>query len=81
MKISGDELLAKIRELIAEANARRILIKNAEGQTLIELPPGVEIAADVLGVALFPVLGAVGAIAALVAKLTIVVERTIRDDP
>lgn len=79
-KISGDELLAKIRELIEEANVRRILIKNAEGQTLIEIPLGVGVAAGVLGAALFPVLAAVGAIGALVAKLTIVVERTLRDD-
>ncbi|MFS8879934.1 DUF4342 domain-containing protein [Synechococcus sp. H55.11] len=79
-KISGDELLAKIRELIEEANVRRILIKNAEGQTLIEIPLGVGVAAGVLGAALFPVLAAVGAIGALVAKLTVVVERTIRDD-
>ncbi len=79
-KISGDELLAKIRELIEEANVRRILIKNAEGQTLIEIPLGVGVAAGVLGAALFPVLAAVGAIGALVAKLSIVVERTLRDD-
>ncbi|MGQ9837579.1 MAG: DUF4342 domain-containing protein [Cyanobacteriota bacterium] len=81
-KISGDDLLAKIRELIEEANVRRILIKNAEGHTLIEIPLGVGVAAGVLGATLFPVLAAVGAIGALVAKLTIVVERTIRDkDP
>ncbi|MEN9224582.1 MAG: DUF4342 domain-containing protein [Thermostichus sp. HHBFW_bins_43] len=79
-KISGDDLLAKIRELIEEANVRRILIKNAEGHTLIEIPLGVGVAAGVLGATLFPVLAAVGAIGALVAKLTIVVERTIRDD-
>jgi hypothetical protein len=79
-KISGDDLLAKIRELIEEANVRRILIKNAEGHTLIEIPLGVGVAAGVLGATLFPILAAVGAIGALVAKLTIVVERTIRDE-
>lgn len=70
-KISGDGLLGKIKELIREGNIRRIIIKNEEGKTLIELP----VTIGVVGIALAPMLAAVGAIAALVSNCTIVVER------
>lgn len=70
-KISGDGLLSKIKELIREGNIRRIIIKNEEGKTLIELP----VTIGVVGIALAPVLAAVGAVAALVTNCTLVVER------
>lgn len=71
-KLEGGEILDKIKELIHEGNIRKIIIKNEEGQTLIEIP----LTLGVVGAALLPQLAAVGAIAALVAKLTIVVEKT-----
>ncbi len=70
-KISGDEVIAKIKELIKEGNARRIIIKNESNETLIELP----LTIGAVGVILAPVLAAVGALAALVAKCTIIVEK------
>jgi len=70
-KLSGSEVLDKIKELIHEGNIRRIILKNDEGKTLIEIP----LTLGLVGVALMPVLAAVGAIAALVAKMTIVVEK------
>lgn len=73
--LSGDDLVAKIKELIEESNVRRIAIKNHEGQVLIEIPLTVGVTAGVIGAALFPILAAVGAIGALVANLKIVVER------
>ncbi|MCL4551128.1 MAG: DUF4342 domain-containing protein, partial [Bacteroidetes bacterium] len=36
--INGKELLAKIEELIKEGNARRIIIKDVNGRTYIEIP-------------------------------------------
>jgi hypothetical protein len=69
--VSGEELLSKIRELIHEGNVRRLVIRNPEGQTLAEFP----LTAGVLGAVLLPVWAAIGAIAALAADLTIVVER------
>jgi hypothetical protein len=68
--ISGDKLLAEIRRLINEGNIRRIIIKQGE-KTLIEIP----LTLGVIGIALAPVLAAVGAIAALVGECTIVVEK------
>lgn len=70
-KVTGEGMLAKIKELVHEGNIRRIIIKNEEGKTLIEIPMTV----GVIGVVLLPVLAAVGAIAALAANFTIVVEK------
>jgi hypothetical protein len=69
--VSGEELLAKVKSLINEGNIRRIIIKGENGKTLVELP----LTIGVIGAVLAPVLAAVGAIAALVTKCTIVVER------
>jgi hypothetical protein len=73
-KVSGEEVVAKIKELVREGNIRRIIIKNEEGRVLIEIP----LTIGVIGTVLLPVWAAIGAIAALVANLTITVER--RDD-
>lgn len=69
--VNGDELLAKVKALINEGNIRRIIIKDAEKKTLIEFP----VTVGVVGLVLAPIWAAVGAIAALVTKCTIVVER------
>lgn len=69
--VNGEELLAKVKELLKEGNIRRIIIKDEHGKTLVELPLTIGVAAALLA----PVLAAVGAIAALVTKCTIVVER------
>jgi hypothetical protein len=70
-KINGDELLAKVKEIIHQGNIRRIIIKNEEGKTLIEIP----LTIGAIGAVLLPVLAAVGTIAALVTKCTIIVEK------
>ncbi|MGB5634875.1 MAG: DUF4342 domain-containing protein [Waterburya sp.] len=74
-KIKGDVLVAKIKELIAQGNVRRIIIKNEEGHTLIEIPMTVGVIGGVVSAALFPVVAAVGVIGAMVAHLTVVIER------
>ncbi len=70
-KVSGEELISKIKALIKEGNIRRIIIKNEKDETLIEIP----LAYAVVGALLAPTLAAVGAIAALVTKCTIIVEK------
>jgi hypothetical protein len=69
--VTGEEILAKIKELIHEGNIRRIIIKDKEGRTLIEVP----LTLGVVGVILVPVWAAIGAVAALVSEATIVVEK------
>jgi hypothetical protein len=70
-QVSGDMLVAKIKELVHEGNIRRIMIKNEEGRTLIDVP----LTLGVVGVLVAPQLAAIGAIAALVTHGTIVVEK------
>ncbi|NES24024.1 MAG: DUF4342 domain-containing protein [Symploca sp. SIO3E6] len=74
-KISGDNLIAKVKELIDQGNLRRIIIKNKEGQILLEIPLTVGVVGGLFGVNFFPVIAALGAIGALVVQLTIVVEK------
>lgn len=70
-KVRGEDLSNKVKEIINEGNVRRIIVKNKEGKTLVELP----LTIGVVGAALAPMLAAVGAIAVLVTECTIVVER------
>jgi Domain of unknown function (DUF4342) len=71
-KLHGDSVISKLKEILHEGDIRRITIKNDEGHTLIEIP----LTLGVVGALLLPVWAAIGAIAALAASLTIVVERT-----
>lgn len=76
-KVQANELVDKVRELIHQGNVRRVVIKDDKGRTFIEIP--VTIAA--IGVLAAPVLAAVGALAALVARFTLVVEKAEEDQP
>jgi hypothetical protein len=71
LQVSGEGLIAKVKELVHEGNIRRITIKNEEGKVLVELP----LTLGVVGAVLVPTLAAIGAIAALVTNCTILVER------
>ncbi len=70
-KVNGDDLLAKVKQLIAEGNIRRLIIKDKNQKTIIEIP----LTISLVGIVLAPMLAAVGAVAALVTECTIVVER------
>lgn len=70
-KVTGDRVVSKVKELIREGNVRRVILKNEEGKTLLEIP----LTIGVVGTLLLPVWAALGALAALVANLTIAVER------
>lgn len=70
-KVSGEDLMGKVKQLVHEGNVRRIIIKNKEGKTLVEMP----VTIGVVGVVLAPFFAAVGTIAALVTECTIVVVR------
>ena len=74
-EINGDEVVAKIKELVHEGNIRRISLKDKEGKPLIEVPLTIGVAGAVAGVLVAPVWAAIGAIAAMVARMKIVVER------
>ncbi len=70
-QFSGDTLLAKIKEIVRAGNIRRVVIKNEDGRVLIDIP----LTIGVVGTLLAPQLAAIGAIAALVLKGSIVIEK------
>jgi Domain of unknown function (DUF4342) len=70
-KVSGDELLSKVKEIIKEGNATRIIIKNEKDETILEFP----LTVGAIGVVLAPIFAAVGTLAALATHCTIVVEK------
>jgi hypothetical protein len=70
-RVNGEQLIGKVKEIIREGNVRRIIIKDKNSKTLVELP----LTIGVVGAFLAPVLAAVGAIAALVSECSITVEK------
>ena len=77
IRVHANELVDKIGELIHEGNVRRIIIKDERGHTFMEIPLSVA----TVGVILAPILAAVGAIATVVSKFDVVVERTVPPQP
>lgn len=69
--VSGDKLMDEIKRLVKEGNARKITVKNDAGKTLLEIP----LSMGLVGVVLLPFYAAIGAVAALATRCTIVVER------
>ncbi|GAB1544230.1 hypothetical protein NUACC21_69060 [Scytonema sp. NUACC21] len=75
LKISSDALVQTVLNLIHQASIRRILIQTQDGYTLLEIPLSLGVVGGLLGTAFFPILTALGAIAALVTRVRIIVER------
>lgn len=69
--VNADQVVEKVKQLINEGNVRRVVIKNEQGESIIEFP----VTFGVVGAVLLPVFAALGAAAALLSKCTIVVER------
>lgn len=76
-KINGDALVAKVKELLHQSNIRRIIIKAEDGHTLLEIPMTMGVVGGVVATAFFPVLAALGVLGALVAHLSVVIERKV----
>ena len=70
-KVSGDEILSKVKEIIKEGNARKIIIKNEKDEIIMEFP----LTIGAIGVVLAPIFAAVGTLAALATHCTIIVEK------
>jgi len=67
--VTGEKVVAKVKELIDEGNARRIIIKNEKDETVVEIP----LTIGAVGALIAPALAAIGAAAALLTKCKIVV--------
>jgi hypothetical protein len=66
-RVSGENLLRKVKDLIREGNIRRIIIKDEQGKPYLEIP----LTFGVVGVVLAPVLAAIGALAAMAGNFTL----------
>lgn len=72
--VSGDKLVAKVKQLIHEGNIRRVRVIH-EGRTVLEIPLSVGAPAAAVTILIAPLLAALGAFAALVTECTIEVEK------
>jgi hypothetical protein len=70
-RVSGEELMAKIKAIIREGNARKVTIKDKDDKEILSFP----LTVGVVGIALAPIFAAVATITALVTECTIVIER------
>jgi len=75
-RVSGEGLVAKVKELIHQGNIRRIIVKNDEGRSILEIP----LTVGVVGAVMLPVMVALGAIAALAGSYTLLVEKRDPDE-
>ena len=71
-KVDGAQLLDQVKKILEEGNARSIVIKQ-DGRRVAEFP----LTIGVVGAVFAPVLAAVGALAAVISKCTIEVERVV----
>jgi len=69
--VNGEEVIGKVKQLLNEGNIRRIIIKDMDDKVLIEIPLTIGVVIAVLA----PVLAAVGALAAIITKCKIIVEK------
>jgi len=70
-KVSGKELLSRIKEIFKEGKARKVIIKNEKGETIKEF----SLKIGAIGLVLAPKLAAIGAIAAMSKDCTIIIEK------
>lgn len=70
-RVNGEDLMAKIKAIIREGNARKVTIKDKDDKEILSFP----LTVGVVGIALAPVFAAVATITALVTECTIVIER------
>lgn len=76
-KVVGGDVVETVKKIIAEGNARRIIIKKESGETIVEFP----LTIGAVGIVLLPMLTAIAALTALVAKCTIIVEKREPGEP
>ena len=80
MEVAGHELVDRVKSLVAEGNVRRLIIRNANGDVLIEVPLTPAVVVGGVATIINPVLAALGALAALIARLKIEIVRVETSD-
>ena len=76
VEISGSEVVDRVKELIAEGNVRRLIIRNSEDKQLLEIPLTAGVAVGgVVTIFALP-LAILGAAAGLLANVKLQIVRT-----
>ena len=75
-----NEVIDRIRELIKEGSARRLIIKNKEGETVFQTHLAFGVSGAVLTTAMAPVIAAIGMFAMFINDYQILVEKEVLDD-
>ena len=76
IEVAGSQLVERVKEIIAEGNVRRVIIRNADGRSLLEIPLTAGAVVGGVVTLFYPLLAALGALAALVAKVKIEIIRS-----
>jgi Domain of unknown function (DUF4342) len=74
-KLSADSLIGKVKELIEQGKLRRLVIKNSEGRILADIPLMAGLVGGIAGSVVFPIAAVLATVGAVVAHLTVVIER------
>ena len=80
LTVTGQELVERIKKLVAEGNVRRLIIRKPDGDSLLEIPLTAGVVAGGAVTIMAPVLAALGALAALLTEFKIEVIRTDQPD-
>ncbi len=75
MEVAGSDLVERVKSLVAEGNVRRLIIRNANDEILLEVPLTPAVVVGGVATIINPVLAALGALAALIARLKIEIVR------
>jgi hypothetical protein len=76
VEVAGHQLVERVKELAQESSVRRMRIVADDGDVFLQTPLSIGLAVGGVVVLAAPWLAILGAIAALVTKVTIEVERT-----
>lgn len=76
INVMGNELMEKLKELIHEGNIKKITIKNEKGESLLEIP----VTAGVVGLVLFPYIGILGGMAAMLKEYKLEISRDLENE-
>lgn len=75
LQVAGNQLVERLQELVQQGNIRRLIIRDAAGRTILEVPLTLGVVGGAVVAIWAPFIAAVGAVAALVARVHIVIER------
>lgn len=76
IEVAGGQLVDQVKELINEGNVRRLIIRTQDNKVLLEVPLTAGVAVGGVVTIFAPVLAAIGALAALIAKVKVQIIRT-----